>query len=136
MHTLPLPRGASSTRLSLSTAHTAPEIVLDQIVLARRRINDSLDIVDVSTFTGDPMNASFISGQLRLLQDHITEARHALKGDREDIKKSWNQGSVDPNVRTYSTSLFGGALLTNNNRLLIHRFPTTYHFILQSRKRH
>ncbi|WEW60533.1 hypothetical protein PRK78_006020 [Emydomyces testavorans] len=98
MSSLPPPRGSNSTRICLSTAPTAPELVLDQLALARRQINESLDVVDVSTFTGDPMNASFISGQLRLLQDHITGARHALKGDREDMKKPWNEGSADVNV--------------------------------------
>ncbi|KAI1922539.1 hypothetical protein LOZ58_000055 [Ophidiomyces ophidiicola] len=98
MQTLAPPRGSNSTRLFLSSAPTAPELVLEQLVSARRHINDCLDVVDVSTFTGDPMNASFISGQLRLLQDHIREAQHALKGEREDTRKPWNEGSVDANA--------------------------------------
>ncbi|EER23287.1 hypothetical protein D8B26_001376 [Coccidioides posadasii str. Silveira] len=98
LNSLPPPRGSHATRLCLSTSPTAPELILDQIALARRQINDSLDVVDVSTFTGDPMNANFISGQLRLLQEHIMEARHALKGDREDMRKPWNEGSADANA--------------------------------------
>ncbi|KMU79116.1 hypothetical protein CISG_07282 [Coccidioides immitis RMSCC 3703] len=98
LNSLPPPRGSHATRLCLFSSPTAPELILDQITLARRHINDSLDVVDVSTFTGDPMNANFISGQLRLLQEHIMEARHALKGDREDMRKPWNEGSADANA--------------------------------------
>lgn len=97
LSSLPAPRGANSTRLCVSAAPTSPELVLDQIASARRLINDSLDVVDVSTWAGDPMNANYISGQLRLLQDNITQARHALKGDCEDAKRPWFEVSADEN---------------------------------------
>ncbi|KAI2056635.1 hypothetical protein LOZ12_000799 [Ophidiomyces ophidiicola] len=110
--TLPLTGRASS-------APTAPELVLEQLVSARRHINDCLDVVDVSTFTGDPMNASFISGQLRLLQDHIREAQHALKGEREDTRKPWNEGSVDANAFDPPLSSYLSFYLTISEAALV-----------------
>ncbi|KAK6382709.1 hypothetical protein LTS17_003378 [Exophiala oligosperma] len=46
----------------------------------RSRINDSLDIIDIARWTGQSTDSSFISGQLRLLHDHLREARSYLKG--------------------------------------------------------
>lgn len=103
LNSLPPPRGSVSTRLCLSTAPTAPELVLPQLASVRRLINDSLDVVDVSTWTGDPMNSNFISGQLRLLHEHLSEARQALKGDNGETKKAWWEESADENVRSMYT---------------------------------
>lgn len=44
------------------------------------------------------MDAHFISGQLRLLQDHLSGARRSLKGDGEDAKIPWCEESADENV--------------------------------------
>ena len=107
LNSLPPPRGSVSTRLCLSTSPTAPELILPQLASARRLINDSLDVVDVSTWTGDPMNSNFISGQLRLLHEHLSEARQALKGDNGETKKSWWEESADENVRSTLTRLLG-----------------------------
>jgi hypothetical protein len=46
----------------------------------RALVNDCLDIIDVSRWTGQSTDASFISGQLKLLNDHLREARDFLKG--------------------------------------------------------
>lgn len=43
-------------------------------------VNDCLDIIDVSRWTGQSTDASFIFGQLKLLNDHLSEARDFLKG--------------------------------------------------------
>ena len=43
-------------------------------------MNDSLDIIDVSRWTGQSTDPSFISGQLKLLHDHLREAKVCLKG--------------------------------------------------------
>lgn len=106
LNSLPPPRGSPSIRLCLSTAPTAPELILPQLVSARRLVNDSLDVVDVSTWTGDAMNANFISGQLRLLHEHLAEARQALKGDNGEAKKPWWEESVDDNVRSGFTKSY------------------------------
>ncbi|KAK2734264.1 hypothetical protein FQN57_001725 [Myotisia sp. PD_48] len=97
LSSLPPPRGSASVRLNISTAPTSPQLVLHQLSSVRRLINDCLDVIDVSTFTGDPMDANFICGQLRLLGDYLTEARQTLKGDRDAIRKRWMESSVDEN---------------------------------------
>lgn len=101
LNSIPPPRGSSSVRLCHSTAPTAPELVLQQLSNARRLVNDSLDIVDVTTFTGDPMNANFISGQMKLLADNLMEARQTIKGGCEEAKKPWYEDSADENVCVY-----------------------------------
>jgi hypothetical protein len=70
--------------------------VLDQLATVRDLVNQSLDVVDVSTWTGNPLNASFISGQLHLLHEHISEAKTALKGNTELLQ--WWENSADDNV--------------------------------------
>jgi Rogdi leucine zipper containing protein len=89
------PRGANSTRLNVSGIPGAPELVLDQLAAVRNLVNQGLDVIDVSTFTGDPLNASFISGQLHLLYEHISEAKSAVKG--KDTSKWWEK-SADSSV--------------------------------------
>jgi hypothetical protein len=96
---LPPPRGATSTRLCFSSTPGAPEHVLSQLASVRNLVNQSLDVVDVSTWTGDPLNANFISGQLRLLYENISEARTTLKGDADTSK--WWETSADDDVREW-----------------------------------
>ncbi|KAL9607274.1 MAG: hypothetical protein Q9167_007796, partial [Letrouitia subvulpina] len=64
-------------------------------------LNQSLDIIDISTWTGDPHNASFISGQLRLLADAIDEAKLVLKGGEEIEGGRWweDDAAGDETVR-------------------------------------
>ncbi|MCJ1401293.1 hypothetical protein MMC11_004505 [Xylographa trunciseda] len=94
--TLPPLRSASSYPLHLSTLPTAPSLVLTQLTSVRNLINQSLDVVDISTWTGDAHNANFIAGQLRLLVDFLQEARQALKGGDEVVGKWW-ESSIDEN---------------------------------------
>ncbi len=70
---------------------------MDQLISVRHLINQSLDVVDVSTWTGDAHDANFISGQLRLLFDNIQEARQALKGG-DEIQGQWCESPVDEKV--------------------------------------
>jgi hypothetical protein len=68
-------------------------------VLARLR--DGLDIVDVSRWTGNSSDASFMSGQLRLLSENVMEARLALQGPdrvRERDEMLWLRESVPADV--------------------------------------
>lgn len=94
---LPPSRGGSSTRLTLSQSPDNPGLVLQQLVSVRNLVNQSLDIVDVSTFTGDPLNAGFIFSQLHLLHETISEARQLLKGEG-DVRGNWWDTSADENV--------------------------------------
>lgn len=98
LSSLPSSRGAAGTRLCLATSPSAPELVLDQLVGVRNSVNQCLDIVDVSTWTGDPLNASFIYSQLHLLHETITEARQMLKGEEDGVKGKWWETSANEDV--------------------------------------
>ncbi|KAL6241449.1 hypothetical protein RBB50_011713 [Rhinocladiella similis] len=78
------PRGTTtstpSTRLIFHSSASTADILLPQLQTVRSRINDSLDIIDIARWTGQSTDSSFISGQLRLLHDHLREARSYLKG--------------------------------------------------------
>ncbi|RQM06829.1 hypothetical protein DH86_00002806, partial [Scytalidium sp. 3C] len=63
--------------LALSTDNP---ITLRALSTARSLLNEALDCVDVTRWTGDRHSASFISGQLRLLHSIITDAKSTLKG--------------------------------------------------------
>lgn len=72
-------------------------MILEQLVSVRNLVNQSLDIVDVSTFTGDPLDARFIFSQLHLLHETISEARQMLKGEG-DVRGNWWDTSAADNV--------------------------------------
>ncbi|KAE8147543.1 Rogdi leucine zipper containing protein-domain-containing protein [Aspergillus avenaceus] len=91
-------RGSPTTRLCLSNTPSAPELVLHQLVSVKNLVNQSLDVVDVSTWTGDPLNASFIYGQLRLLHETISEARQMLKGETDQVRGKWWEASAHDDV--------------------------------------
>lgn len=88
--TLPPPRGAASVDLAISSAPHAPTLVVPQLTAVRTAINTCLDVIDVTAWTGDATDASFVAGQLRLLHDHIQEARHALKGHSTTHPPWWD----------------------------------------------
>ncbi|RMZ80063.1 hypothetical protein DV737_g3131, partial [Chaetothyriales sp. CBS 132003] len=69
-----------STRLTLTPCASAPDLVLPQLLAVRSLINDSLDVIDVSRWSGEPTNASFMSGQLKLLHGHLRDAKAYMKG--------------------------------------------------------
>lgn len=93
-----------STRLTFAPSPSAPDLVLPQLFAVKSLINDSLDIIDVSRWTGESTDASFISGQLKLLHDHLINAKAYLKGSSPGQATDsipggeWWQHSVDPNV--------------------------------------
>ncbi|KAJ9623905.1 hypothetical protein H2203_005350 [Taxawa tesnikishii (nom. ined.)] len=95
---LPPPRGQSSYKLSISTAPSAPPLVLEQLASVRTLINACLDVVDATTWTGDAHNANFIAGQLRLLHDNIQEAKQALKGGSDVQQTPWNEDPLDERI--------------------------------------
>jgi Rogdi leucine zipper containing protein len=93
-----------STRLTFSPSPSSPDLVLPQLFAVKSLINDSLDIIDVSRWAGEPTNESFISGQLKLLHDHLNNAKAYLKGVTTDQHvetipgAEWWLNSVDQNV--------------------------------------
>ncbi|KAJ5989341.1 hypothetical protein N7481_004551 [Penicillium waksmanii] len=112
LQSLPPPRGSPSTRLTLSQSPEAPDLVLQQLVSVRNLVNQSLDIVDVSTYTGDPHDAGFIFSQLHLLHETINEARQMLKGDG-NVRGNWWETSVSDNVgSSLHPSIYGRLCLT------------------------
>ncbi|KAL2822129.1 Rogdi leucine zipper containing protein-domain-containing protein [Aspergillus cavernicola] len=91
-------RGAPVTRLCLSNSSNAPELVLNQLVSVRDLVNQCLDIVDVSTWTGDPLDARFIYSQLHLLGDTIAEGQQMLKGESDVVRGKWSETSAPENI--------------------------------------
>jgi hypothetical protein len=94
---LPPPRGSQTYDVAISSAPTAPTLVVPQLTAVRTSINSCLDAIDVVSWGGDATNASFVAGQLQLLHDHILEARQALKG-YSDVQMPWWQDPVDDNT--------------------------------------
>lgn len=82
----------------LSQSPEAPELALQQLVSVRDLVAQSLDIVDVSTWTGDPLNAGFIFSQLHLLLETIREAQQMLKGEGNETRGKWWDTSATDNV--------------------------------------
>ena len=113
--TLPVPKTSPTFpahKLSLSTQTTAPDLVLPQLISVRTSINGALDIIDVSRWTGQSNDAHFISGQLRLLNDNLTDARLTLKGEPDHGGPKWNEGgSADENVSGFNAKCFSKPLL-------------------------
>ncbi len=97
MQGLPFTKGRPYYRVAISTTDPSKPLVLRQLVNVGHGINQALDVVDVSTWTGDASNASFIAGQLRLLLETIREATQSLKGPGH--RQSWVEDPVDPMVR-------------------------------------
>ncbi|KAJ4287023.1 hypothetical protein N0V90_012904 [Kalmusia sp. IMI 367209] len=115
---LPPPRGAAAVELAISSAPHAPTLVVHQLTAIRTAINTCLDVIDVTTWTGDATDANFVAGQLRLLHDHIQEARQTLKG-YSGTQPPWWQDPLDahtfdpplpPNV-SFHLYVFDAALL-------------------------
>lgn len=94
LHTLSPPRSLPSYPL-----HLQNPLPLPQLSTLLTLLNQSLDIIDISTWTGDPHNGSFIAGQLRLLADTIDEARQVLKGGEEVNGGRWWEEPADETVR-------------------------------------
>ncbi|KAH0830908.1 hypothetical protein FOPE_02140 [Fonsecaea pedrosoi] len=86
------------------SSSSSSEIVLSQLSAVKSLLNDSLDVIDVSRWTGQSTDSSFISGQLKLLHDHLREAKAYLRGPvtGADISSipgaEWWLNSPDENV--------------------------------------
>ncbi|MCJ1226130.1 hypothetical protein MMC12_002779 [Toensbergia leucococca] len=88
--TLPLPRSLPTYPLHLSNP-----LPLPQLSHLLTLLNQSLDIIDITTWTGDPQNAFFIAGQLRLLADTIDDARLTLVGGEDVVGGRWWEDGGD-----------------------------------------
>ncbi|EHY52525.1 hypothetical protein ABEF92_005706 [Exophiala dermatitidis] len=102
------PRGTTtstpSTRHLFHSSSSSSDIPLPQLSTVKALINDSMDVIDVSRWTGQSTDSSFISGQLKLLHDNLREAKTCLKGsvtgtDLESIPGAqWWLHSPDENI--------------------------------------
>lgn len=81
----------------VSTEPQAPTIVLNQLTAARTFLNACLDVVDASTWAGEPSNADFIAGQMRLLDMNLQQAKAALRGGTE-LQIPWYKNELDHKV--------------------------------------
>lgn len=109
--------------------------MLPQLLNVRSLINDALDIIDISRWTGSSSDASFIWGQLKLLHDRLSEAKTCLKGHAPGGEApripgiDWTHDSVADEV--FEPRLPGGlslhfAIQDSNLVLTIRSFvPTT-----------
>lgn len=80
--------------------------MIEQLTSVRTLINACLDVIDVTTWTGDAKNANFIAGQFQLLFDNIQEAKNVLKG-YSDVRRPWWEDAIDEQVRIYHEDLLG-----------------------------
>ncbi|KAL2056009.1 hypothetical protein ABVK25_003651 [Lepraria finkii] len=91
LQTLPPPRSLPSYPI-----HLQNPLPLPQLSVLLNLLNQALDVIDISAWTGDPHNGSFIAGQLKLLADTIEEARQTLKGGDDVVGgKWWEDGTSD-----------------------------------------
>ncbi|KAL8710242.1 MAG: hypothetical protein Q9220_005173 [cf. Caloplaca sp. 1 TL-2023] len=97
---LPPPRGQQSYPL-----HISSPLPLPQLSTLLTLLNQALDIIDISTWTGDPRNGAFISGQLRLLSDTIDEATAVMKGGEDVVGGKWwdDDCAADESVSFFSS---------------------------------
>ncbi|KAI9796680.1 MAG: hypothetical protein M1833_006020 [Piccolia ochrophora] len=96
LYGVPPTQGMSACKVALSNDPSS-HLILGSLVAIRNLLHQCLDIVDVSTWTGDAKDANFISGQLKLLHDNIIEARQSVKGT-EGSSSSWLSDSADANL--------------------------------------
>lgn len=83
--------------------------MLDQLTAVRTLINASLDIIDISRWTGDAKDAQFIAGQLRLLCENMLEAKKGLKGAAMEESESARSRKRGGNASARDEQHDGGA---------------------------
>lgn len=80
--------------LALNNDHP---ILLQPLVNLRNLLNQALDCIDITRWTGDRHSATFISAQLRLLQSLVNEAYYILKGPTATtVDENWTTEPIDP----------------------------------------
>ncbi|OAF55150.2 hypothetical protein VC83_08420 [Pseudogymnoascus destructans] len=88
-------RHYSPTQLAVNATHP---LILPTLSSLRELLNQSLDCIDITCWTGDRTSAPYISSQLRLLHSLLGEAHSSLKGSAaaQVDRQSWLR-PVDPN---------------------------------------
>lgn len=98
LHTLPPPKGSNGPyQLVISGLPQAPPLILEQLTIVRESLGACLDVMDASSMGGNPNDANFVLGQLRLMNLNMEGARIALKGGEGRVP-AWYDTKVDENV--------------------------------------
>lgn len=71
------PKHNHAMHLAINATHP---LILDPLASLRDLLNQSLDCIDITRWTGDRTSAPYISSQLRLLHGLLYEAHSTLKG--------------------------------------------------------
>ena len=100
-------------------------LLLPQLTALLTLLNQALDIIDISRWTGDPHNGAFISGQLRLLADTIEEAHQTLKGGEEVTGGKWWEDAMTEDV-CHLAFLISRAVQPNHSTFL---YPVLFDFL-------
>lgn len=81
-------RHYSPTQLAVNATHP---LILPTLSSLRELLNQSLDCIDITCWTGDRTSAPYISSQLRLLHGLLGEAHSSLKGTAaaQADRESW-----------------------------------------------
>lgn len=113
--TLPPPPRSSHPSYPL---HLATPVPLPQLAALLTLLNHALDIIDISTWTGDPHNGSFIAGQLKLLAETIGEAQGTMGGGEEGVAGKWWEEVLGEDVGATSGSQMLNRLSKNKPDIL------------------
>ncbi|KFX95137.1 hypothetical protein V495_07660 [Pseudogymnoascus sp. VKM F-4514 (FW-929)] len=83
------------TQLGVNATHP---LILPTLASLRELLNQSLDCIDITCWTGDRTSAPYISSQLRLLHGLLGEAHSYLKGSTTSVadREAWLR-PADPN---------------------------------------
>lgn len=93
LRSLPPPSGLASYPIRIQEPFLIPQ--LSQLLLL---LTKCVDIVEMSTVTGDSHNGPFIAGQLGILADTLDDARHVLKGGEETVGVRWWEDHLQSTV--------------------------------------
>lgn len=93
LRSLPPPQGLASYPIRIQEPFIIPQLSQLLVLLSK-----CIDIVEMSTVTGDPHNGPFIAGQLGILADIIDDARHVLKGGEAIVGGRWWEDHLQSTV--------------------------------------
>lgn len=93
LRSLPPPPGLASYPIRIQESFLIPQLSQLLVLLSK-----CVDIVEMSTVTGDPHNGPFIAGQLGILADLIDDARRVLKGGEAIVGGRWWEDHLQSTV--------------------------------------
>lgn len=91
-------------QITLTLSPTSGGLPLQPLTTLRNILNQALDCVDITRWTGDRHSAPFISSQLHLLHSLILEALALLKGPPLLQPQNPTPGSTPPHIAPQASS--------------------------------